>query len=119
MHRLQYIPPPPSEEVPRDAGGGRRAHGRIHQQALLSTLGPVLDLSAGGMRLLSTKRIDGEHDVMVLSGSGSVEVRARTCWCRRLGLFRFEVGMAFVGVPPQAARTLAAIAVSHRLLLSV
>ena len=47
---------------------GRRVPGRLPQELLMCSLGPVLDLSVGGMRVLSTKPRAGTLDVGLQGG---------------------------------------------------
>ncbi len=61
---------------------GRRIPGRLPQEQLVSDLGPVLDLSAGGMRVLCTRprlgRIDVGEDLATMLSRISSDHRARS-----------------------------------------
>ena len=96
---------------PRD---GRRIPGRVAQELLVSDLGPVLDLSPGGMRVLATRPHVGKLDVRIRAGDVSLTLRSNVAWSRRLGFRRHELGLAFIDVDENAAGILATIAADHR-----
>ncbi len=96
---------------PRD---GRRIPGRVPQEMLVSTLGPVLDLSTGGMRVLATRPVDGKLDVELKGGHVGLTLEAKVSWARRLGFRRFELGLAFVNVDDELAKILTRISNDHR-----
>ncbi len=96
---------------PRD---GRRIPGRVAQEWLVSDLGPVLDLSPGGMRVLATRYRVGKLDVRLRGGDVSLTLRTNVAWSRRLGFRRHELGLAFIDVDENAAGILARIAADHR-----
>ncbi len=81
----------------------------------MSNLGPVLDLSAGGVRILSTKPPNrGQLDVQLSGLDSSVKVRAKVAWCRRLGFRRHEIGLTFVELDDSASAILNRISQAHR-----
>ena len=96
---------------PRD---GRRIPGRVAQELLVSDLGPVLDLSPGGMRVLATRPPVGKLAVRIRAGDVSLTLRSSVAWSRRLGFRRHEIGLAFIDVDENAAGILATIAADHR-----
>ena len=96
---------------PRD---GRRIPGRVAQEWLVSDLGPVLDLSPGGMRVLATRCRVGKLDVRLRGGDVSLTLRTNVAWSRRLGFRRHELGLAFIDVDENVAGILARIAADHR-----
>jgi hypothetical protein len=91
-----------------------RRHGRVRCQAIHSSLGDVVDLSASGARIRRRRRITGAAGSMVnleIEGlDGPVRVLARVIWERRLGLFRHEIGVLFEDVAPPVRRALVEIA---------
>ena len=94
---------------------GRRIPGRVAQELLVSDLGPVLDLSAGGMRILSTRPPNrSQLDVRLKGPDSSLRVRAKVAWCRRLGFRRHEIGMTFVELDDSASAILNRISQAHR-----
>jgi PilZ domain len=94
---------------------GRRIPGRVPQELLVSTLGPVLDLSSGGMRVLATRPPQAERLEMSLrSGDLGVKLHVRVAWYRRLGFRRHEIGLSFLNVDSDMAKILARISSDHR-----
>ena len=99
----------------RQAADERRAHGRLSQELLQSSLGPVLDLSIGGMRVHCTRAPKGQIDVILQDLEAPVTVRADVMWTRRIRFRRYEVGLAFPHVPPDVAKQLTRVSLNHRL----
>lgn len=93
----------------------RRAHGRLPQELLQSSLGPVLDLSMSGIRIRASKPPKGEVEVELLDIEEPITLRAEVMWVRRLGFRKYEVGLNFMGVPPEKAKQLTRISLNHRL----
>ena len=93
---------------------GRRIPGRTPQELLYCTLGPVLDMSAGGMRVLSTKPWSGSLDVELMGADVSLTVRVKVAWVQRLGFRRHELGLTFVDVDEDVATILTRISAQHR-----
>ena len=79
----------------------------------MCSLGPVLDLSAGGMRCLSKRRVSGEQAVVIHTHEGEVEVRAKVAWTKRRGIRRHEIGLEFIDVDSETSRQLAMISTRH------
>jgi hypothetical protein len=86
-------------------GDNRRRYGRLLTDELYCTLGalsvgPVLDLSAGGMRIcsraLSGLSRDDVIDVTLVCGPTKVRLRARVAWTKRSGFLRVQVGFEFL-----------------------
>jgi hypothetical protein len=95
-----------------DANG--RQHGRVRCASIHTSLGEVLDLSASGARIRRRRKLRNDAGSMVnleIQGlDGSIRVLARVVWVRKLGLFRYEVGVIFEDINPQVRRALTAIA---------
>lgn len=96
-------------------GDERRAHGRLPQELLQSSLGPVLDLSMSGMRVQCVKAPKGTVDVNLLDLESPVTVRAEVMWVRKLGFRKYEVGLNFPHVPTDVAKQLTRVSLNHRL----
>lgn len=92
----------------------RRSVGRRRLELLYSNLGPVLDLSCDGVRVLSTRRLRGRQIIKLHVEQGVVEFRAEVRWSRRLGFRRHEVGMLFENLADHQRRLLAQISTLHR-----
>ena len=93
----------------------RRRSGRRRQEGLNSSFGPVLDLSPGGMRVLSPRRMRGRRNVKIVSCEGTVVVDVRICWSRRVGFRRHFVGMQFQDLTEEQQRQLQVISSAHAL----
>lgn len=109
MGAARELPPPVGVF---DANG--RQHGRVRCMAIRTSLGEVLDLSASGARLRRRRKLRSEPGSMVnleIQGlDGSIRVLARVVWVRKMGLFRYEVGVIFEDISQQVRRALTAIA---------
>ncbi|UCD75142.1 MAG: PilZ domain-containing protein [Phycisphaerales bacterium] len=99
--------------------GCRRATERVEQEQLACNLGPVTDFSRGGLRVISDKKLRGEHDVMLPLDDGNLTVRARVIWSRHEDVRRHLVGMEFLEADAKTARRLARIAVIHARIYSL
>jgi hypothetical protein len=103
-------------EPPADGGSNRRARGRIHvSHDVISSLGPVVDLSAEGMRVLSNKALCGCVDATIAAPGLQVKVPAEIVWSKRVGFRQHLLGIRFLEVEAEAASCLSRIASEHRL----
>ncbi len=93
---------------------GRRVPGRLPQESFQCGLGPVLDLSSGGMRVLCTRPYQGELRVHLEGYDVVLSVRARVAWVQKLGFRRFEIGFAFIDIDEDMAQMLTRISTIHR-----
>ncbi len=93
----------------------RRAQGRLQQELLQSNLGPVLDLSMGGMRVRCGRAPRGKVDVELMGFVEPLSLRAEVMWAQRQGLRKYEVGLKFVDVSPKVARQLTELSLNHSL----
>lgn len=88
----------------------RRRHGRVRPVAVYSDAGRVLDMSAGGMRVMSRRRLKGETEFIICNESKiPINVRARVVWTKRVGFRKHVVGLEFVDLQPAVARQLASM----------
>jgi signal transduction histidine kinase len=99
----------------RQAADDRRAHGRLPQELLQCSLGPVLDLSMGGMRIQCSKALRGRLEVELHDIEGPVKIQAQVMWTRRLRFRKYEVGLLFPHVAPDVAKELTRVSLNHRL----
>lgn len=93
---------------------GRRVPGRVPLDTLYCELGPVIDLSTGGMRVLSTKPCKSEVRVHLHGDDVDVKLRARVAWTRRHGFRRHEIGLTFINVDDDLSKILHRMATDHR-----
>lgn len=92
----------------------RRAQPRMRQETLHSSIGQVLDISAGGACILVPSRLEGLIQFRIFDAVESVMVRAEVLRVRRVGLFKREIGLRFVDLTPECNAALARLAMAHR-----
>ncbi len=85
----------------------RRKFGRFGRPALECDLGKVLDLAAGGVRIICRRRLSRRVRVRLWSDLGEIATEAEVCWTKRRGFRKHEVGLRFVRLGTEQARTLA------------
>ncbi len=93
---------------------GRRVPGRLPQESFQCGLGPVLDLSSGGMRVLCKRPYQGELRVHLEGYDVVLSIRTRVAWVQKLGFRRFEIGFAFLDIDEDVAQMLTRISTIHR-----
>lgn len=93
---------------------GRRVPGRLPQESLQCDLGPVLDMSSGGMRVLSRRPYEGTFQIHVKGYDVVLTLQARVAWVQKLGFRRFEIGFAFLDIDEDVALMLTRISTIHR-----
>jgi hypothetical protein len=98
-----------------DGGDDRRRAPRTYQEMLQSNLGPVVDLSLAGMRVIAGKKLKGRVTVELPYGSDTITVRALVVWTNQIERRQFEAGLRFVDLRPEQAHQLLAIAESNGL----
>ena len=87
----------------------RRRSGRLRSTAALRcNLGSVLDVSKGGLRVLSRRRLDGQRLVELLTIDHRLRVPANVIWCDRVGFRKHVVGLEFPVSTPELAHHLMA-----------
>ena len=90
----------------------RRHRGRISVQGIATELGKVVDLSVAGMRIVCGKHKPAEREVLDLElrhPDGSVPIRGRTVWVRRMSRGHHELGISFEDVNASTHAALVAI----------
>ena len=100
-----------------DAAGdaNRRSRGRVRLGGVESNLGPILDLSATGARILSEKLQQGLIKLSIGTAEEGVNLSAEIVWGRKIAHRQFMLGIRFLEVTTEQQRTLAQIASSYRL----
>ena len=87
-----------------------RKFGRVKVEFTNSSLGDVLDISGGGMRVRSTHRLRFKLgdvvDIGIGSPHGKAVARARIVWLVKNGWRRTDLGCEFLGLTPEARETL-------------
>ncbi len=101
---------PGTAAAPRATGAGRadrRGHGRLRGEGALCNLGQILDISAGGMRVLSDSPLKGNQRVAFAHPDrGRLAITARAVWCKKVRRGCFAVGLQFVNVSAEDRREL-------------
>ena len=91
----------------------RRRSGRLTSTAALRcNLGSVLDVSKGGLRVLSRRRLDGKRLVELFMVDQRLRVPANVIWCDRVGFRKHVVGLEFPVSTPELAHHLMAFSAS-------
>ena len=91
------------------AGAQNRRAGRINVGELTCDLGRLVDVSAGGVRLISRHKLSGRHEIALFDEDGGVRIEAEVRWSKRHGLVKHEIGLQFLNVPPDVAAKLTAL----------
>ena len=95
--------------------GERRKSGRLREgETLACDLGSVVDLSAGGMRILGNRKLTGKLDVTLWDTELGLKRRAEVIWCKRLGFRKYEVGLEFRHLTLQDVAELTELATRNR-----
>jgi predicted SPOUT superfamily RNA methylase MTH1 len=119
---LQFtdVPDPDSHDdaepqlEPVQGFGSRRRYGRVRIENLRCSLGTVVDLSAGGMRVITSKlsaKKTGERITVELNSSRhSVRLSAQLTWGERIGFRKHIVGLRFCDLSEEERRKIGLIA---------
>ncbi len=95
-------------EQPRD---DRRKFSRLKSEGMMRcNLGTVLDLSRGGLRVLSSRRLKGERVAELSTDDEGLQVPAKVIWCERVGFGQHITGLEFPTATPELAHQLTAFA---------
>src|SRR5690606_13746609 len=110
---------PASPEPSADADGpapSSRRFGRIRVSGANASLGRILDIPGGGMRILSRSMAPGprrDATIPIQIDVGDEEwlgLTARVAWVRRVGLLQREIGLEFVEIEDGVKKALRAMA---------
>ena len=93
----------PAKPKPTDP---RRQHGRLSCSMANSTLGEVMDISAGGMRVKSSIKLEPGQRVIVTVNTprGPMPVQCTVKWVKRSKLFWYSMGVQFEGLCQQGQK---------------
>ncbi len=110
MSHRETLPIDPSSTQPRPRptrSVEHRRHGRLNEPGLSCSAGSVIDLSAGGVRILSKRALKGRLDIFFDTNDGpKLGVKTRIAWCRKVGFRAYLVGLQFEDLPLSAAKRL-------------
>ena len=95
----------------------RRRFGRLRTHEIRTSIGRVLDLSGGGMRVESRwpirLRAGDLAIISLISEAGEVDLHVRVSWVRPGGLFRCQAGLEFERLTPRLKAMLNYLAQSN------
>jgi hypothetical protein len=104
------IPQPRSETE----GINRRRHGRVLVKGFRSSLGDIMDISRSGVRVRATAPLplkQGQQIAVILETPlGTAEVVACVVWQKKAGWLKYECGLEFVDITPEARAAIANLA---------
>ena len=95
------------------AGFEHRRAGRVNVGLLRCNLGRVLELSSGGVRLLSRRKLGGRHEIKLFDSDVGIRIEAEVRWSRRHGLWKHEIGLQFPNVTSDIAAKLTTLATNN------
>ncbi|MCZ6611321.1 MAG: PilZ domain-containing protein, partial [Planctomycetota bacterium] len=81
----------------------RRKSGRLNQETVACNLGSVINLSAGGMGLLSRRRLNGTLSIELWDTRRGLRLRGKVAWFRRIGFLKHEFCVKFLNITPDIA----------------
>lgn len=113
MTEANFTPFDPDDE-PTIGTADRRASSRVEPGALVSSVGPILDLSGSGMRVEARDVPKHPFTVEIRHEGERHFARAEMVWSKRVGFRRREAGIRFLNVDPALAETLTRIAMESR-----
>ncbi len=93
----------------------RRTPARLQQESLVCDLGPILDLSIGGMRVLCKRRREGPLELRLWAFQFSMSLDGQVVWTKQLGFRRHEIGVQFLNVDDDTSKILSRISAIHRM----
>ena len=100
--------------APTPINQDRRNSGRLLCQDIMTSLGRVVDISAGGFRISSRRKpwvtVGAPYECTVHSPLGTFTVPTRVTRVERKGIGRFDIGLAIEDASPQIREALNLIA---------
>ncbi len=88
----------------------RRRFGRFKGSRLGCSVGKVMDLSGGGMRIRRATRLSSQLEVQLWTAKRQLTVQAKVAWARRIGFRKYEIGLAFRDLTPETQQDLTSFA---------
>ena len=92
----------------------KRRYGRVRCHQVGCSLGDVVDLSAGGMRVRSQGSMglrDGNKvGITLQAGAGPIPLPCKVVWMRKSGWRFWEMGLVFLELAPDARQSLNGLA---------
>ena len=88
----------------------RRQSGRCKGSRLGCSIGKVIDLSGGGLRVRCPTRLSSQMDVKLWTAKRQITVPAKVAWVRRIGFRKYEIGLEFRDLSPETQKDLSTFA---------
>ncbi len=88
----------------------RRRSGRFKGGRLGCSIGKVIDLSGGGMRIRRATRLSSQMDVRLWTANRQITVPAKVAWVRRIGFRKYEIGLEFRSLTAETEKDLSTFA---------
>lgn len=105
---------PSGTESSQQPGTCRRRYGRVRVGNVRCTLGRVIDISAGGLRVLNRSmtpvKANAVIPVQVEGIENWVQASVRVAWVRPAGMFRQEMGLEIVEIEDEGRQALLELA---------
>jgi len=101
-----------AELVPSAQTNARRS-GRLRAGTIITSMGPAVDISAGGIRVSCSGARPQEGDTLVLRITGldgTLEVGVRVVWAKAIARQSFDLGLEFIDPTPAQRVQLRALA---------
>lgn len=106
--------PHPGPSATQPPASCRRRFGRVRVGNVRCTLGRVIDISAGGLRVLNRSmtpvKADSVIPVQVEALEEWVQASVRVAWVRPAGVFRQEMGLEIIDIEDEARQALIELA---------
>lgn len=103
-----------SAGAPTPVALDRRIAGRLNCQDITSSLGRVIDISAGGFRVTARRRpwigVGASYQCTMHTPLGALALDTRITRIDRKGMGRFDIGLAIENATPETRQTLNLIA---------
>lgn len=93
----------------------RRSSGRMSGETVTTSLGTVKNISAGGMMVECSRVPRGVIEVTLESGGASMRLKAKAVWGKKVGLFRYQVGLEFLGLNDDITEQLLGVQINSRI----
>lgn len=100
--------------APTPVSNDRRSAGRLLCQDITSSLGRIIDISAGGFRVAAKRKpwigVGALYQCTIHSPLGAFTLGTRITRIDRKGMGRFDIGLAIEDATPETRQTLNLIA---------
>jgi len=92
----------------------RRFAGRLPLENVNCSLGKILDISAGGMRVRCKQPPERLVSVVIRVEDTNIELDAKIVWMRKVGFRKFDAGLKFLDVSDYQRQMLVRMSIQNR-----